>query len=56
VPRLGEVRGHSAAHIAQPNECDACHSLSFRHPELVSGSISTPVQSAATMDAETSSA
>jgi len=25
MPRLGEVRGHPAAHIAQADECDAGH-------------------------------
>ena len=27
MPRLGEVRGHPAAHVAKPDECDACHVL-----------------------------
>ena len=25
MPRLGEVRGHPAAHVAKADECDACH-------------------------------
>ena len=25
MPRLGEVRRHSAAHVAQANKCDPCH-------------------------------
>jgi hypothetical protein len=25
MPGLGEVGRHAAAHVAQPDECDACH-------------------------------
>ena len=25
VAGLGQVRGHAAAHIAEPDECDSCH-------------------------------
>src|SRR3954452_1613614 len=42
VPRFGEVRRHPAAHVAQADECDACHQRPFQFPGRFSTNAAMP--------------